>query len=238
MMGAMSQEAPPDVAHGDHDRPTPLTRLFRDRRVVPLLLVLGYVALAASVISEWQVVVVEDAYLREGNMEPVAVAVAGLGGWGPAYLCGLFLLVAAVTVTVFGPAHGRATGRLVTLAVGGTLLVVLGAILTDLGATSYAGTRLFFLGPEQTAPTLTLGRGVYCAAAGTLLLVLAAWLTRIGTRPPRPAPEPGPAELDAPLDLTVGPGDPIPGAGAPAGESRWHIGWNGEPDAGRLNSRD
>jgi hypothetical protein len=196
MMGAMSQDqqahgvapagVPEVVQWGGEESParparTPqrsLAALASDRRLVPTAAALGAVALFGSLISEWQITAIDGTAFGAGEVgpRPVAVGIADLGAWGGGYLAGLFLLVAATVVMLFGPPAGRVYARLAALSCGGVLLALLAALLTELGDTSRALSYATVLTLEADQIALTSGRGGYCAVAGVLAVLLAAVL--------------------------------------------------------------
>ena len=192
--------------------------LAADRRLVPLAAVLGGAALFGSLVSEWQTSVVDNAaFWGDGEVgtRTLVTRVAELGSWGSGYLIGLFLLVAAATITLFGPPAGRRYGRLIALSVGGVLLGLLAALASYLGDTSLILGEYGASGLEEGQLTLSAGRGVWCAAVGVALVMLAMYLagrrlTEQAETDPAPvwswkrppaAEDEGPP--DAPFDLTV-----------------------------------
>ena len=192
-----------------------LTELGRDRRVVPLIAGLGALALFASVLSEWQVTSIDGSALRGGSSGSrlFAATVGELGGWGAGYLAGLFLLVPAVVLTLFGPPAGRLQARLAALGVGGTLLAVIMAAGSELGETSAVIGRLETVVLDDAEMTVALGRGVWCAAAGVILMLVSVWLAGreiladpSGDPPARPRRQPREEEDErpqAPFELEV-----------------------------------
>jgi hypothetical protein len=178
-----------------------LTGLAADRRLVPLSAALGGVALFASLISEWQLTLIDGTFFGDGEtgaQRPVKTMVADLDGWAGGYLAGLFLLVAAVVLTLFGPAAGRRYARLCALSTGGVLLAVVLAIGSYLGDTSGTVGQLSLTGLEEGQVTTTLGRGTWCAAAGVLLALLSMILAGRHLRAqPVPAGSPADAQADA-----------------------------------------
>jgi hypothetical protein len=172
--------------------------LADDRRLVPLAAVLGGVALFGSLVSEWQITVVDGAFWGDGEVgtRSLQTTVADLGGWGGGYLTGLFLLVAAATITLFGPPPGRRYARLVALSVGGVLLGMLAALGSYLGDTSGILGEFGASGLEEEQISMSHGRGIWCAAAGVALVMLAMYLAG---RRSTPAPDESPVEEPAPV---------------------------------------
>lgn len=172
--------------------------LADDRRLVPLAAVLGGVALFGSLVSEWQITVVDGAFWGDGEVgtRSLETMVADLGGWGGGYLTGLFLLVAAATITLFGPPAGRRYARLAALGVGGVLLGMLAALGSYLGETSGILGEFGASGLEADQLSMSRGRGIWCAVVGVALVVLAMYLAGRGSTP---APEESPAEEPAPV---------------------------------------
>jgi len=156
-----------------------LASLAADRRLVPLSAALGGVALFASAISEWQVTSV-DAALMTGDQvgtKPLPTTIADLGAWGAGYLAGVFALVAATVLVLFGPAPGRYYARLVGLSTGGVLISLLAAVASELGDSSRTLSQVFMATATAEQVRLSYGRGLWCAffgvAAITLALILA-----------------------------------------------------------------
>ncbi|GAA3349706.1 hypothetical protein GCM10020358_72820 [Amorphoplanes nipponensis] len=185
-----------------------LTGLAGDHRLVPLAAALGGVALFGSLISEWQVTAVDGTFWGDGEVgdRSLVTTIADLDGWGGGYLTGLFLLVAAVVLTLFGPSAGRRYARLTALAAGGVLLAVVAAIASDLGDTSRIVGQLGRTNLENDQVTIDLGRGVWCAAIGAALVVLAMALAGrhlgVAAAPASPGPatdEEPPAAAAAPV---------------------------------------
>lgn len=204
--------------------------LVADRRTVPLAAALGAVALLASLVSEWQITQVDDTLFGgEAGQRLLPTDVTDLGALGTGYLTGLFPLVVAVVLTLFGPPAGRRYARLTGLSVAGTLLGVLLALAVSLGDQSRVITRIYTLQPDGDKLVLTYGRGLWCALAGVLLALAALYLAgrpHPGLAAPRQAgapaveeqaavwswrrpPETGPGRADEPLELTVAPAKPF-----------------------------
>ncbi|HEX5202698.1 hypothetical protein ACFQS1_22145 [Paractinoplanes rhizophilus] len=209
--------------------------LLTDRRTVPLAAVLGAVAVLASLISEWQITTVDsEEFGGEVGAHPIATDVTDLGALGTGYLVGLFPLVCAVVLTMFGPAAGRRWARLTGMSVAGTMLGLLFATAASLGSQSRPLPDLYKLQFDQDQVQFAYGRGLWCAVIGVLLAMAAlyladrhqpapaaftaadalaggdesAWRWR---RPPAARAEERPA--DQPLELTVGPAKPFTSLG-------------------------
>ena len=234
-MSSPSQPSPdPDVTDGTviefGSEPAPRRRLglAADRRVVPLAAGLAAVAAFASLVSEWQVTNVDSSIFNgDGNGNRLIPAdLSDLGAVGTGYLVGLFPLVAAVVLTMFGPPAGRRYARLTGLAVGGTLLGLLLTMTVTLGQQSRIISRLYtdqIEGGGGGGVTVTYGRGLWCALFATVAVLAALYLAgrhltepvpaepggKGEEEPPpiwswrRPAAEPADPELEEPFELTV-----------------------------------
>jgi len=237
---------PPEHQLNDLDAPAPVVEfgpaprrrwsvtgfghgLTTDRRGVPLAAGLGAVALLASLVSEWQNTTVAASIGGDGDVgnRVLSTGVTDLGALGSAYLIGLFPLIAAVVLTIFGPPGGRRYTRLAGLSVGGTLAGLLLALAGSLSDQSRVVTELYTLTFDGDQMQVAYGRGLWCAGAGLSFMLLALYLSGRVTpgaeeepaaiwtwrRPPGPRDEPGPEE---PLELTVGPTQPF----RPRGDDR------------------
>jgi len=214
-----------------------LRALATDRRVVPLTALLGAVAVFASLVSEWQVTTVDSEEFTGGiGPRTVSTGLVDLGTLGTAYLIGLFPLVAAVILAMFGPAAGRRWARLGGFGVGGTLLAVLFATAASLGGESRVVPNIVRMQFDKDQVQFAYGRGLWCAAAGVALAMLALHLAD-RHRPKTPVPPseseeaPPPvaddsgwgwrrppaareeSDPDQPLELTVGPAKPFTSLG-------------------------
>ncbi|WP_106128772.1 hypothetical protein [Pseudosporangium ferrugineum] len=213
--------------------PAFLRGLATDRRLVPLAAALGALALFGSLVSEWQLTEIDATVFRDvqTGTRAFGATVADLGGWGAAYLVGLFLLTASVVLTLFGPPGGRVYARLTALSTGGVQLAIVLALWSSLDETTRVAGQLDVSGLDSDEITLTLGRGPWCAAFGVVLVLLAVYLAG-RLYPPVTAPgrepaageeaEAGPPPVwswrrpsaedetppDAPFDLTVTPAQP------------------------------
>ncbi|GAA2494795.1 hypothetical protein [Winogradskya humida] len=187
-----------------------LGRVVRDRRVSPLAAGLGAVALFASLIAEWQVTRIDATELRESNVgnRPFESSIGDLGGWGAGYLAGLFVLVVAVALLLFGPAPGRAYARLAALGSGGVLLAVVVAAFNTLDRTSFVLRQVELASFNDDQFSISVGRGPWCAGVGVLLILLAAYLAPLAAATSPAAVEEQVVE-DDPLDLTVTPAAPV-----------------------------
>lgn len=191
-----------------------VTGLASDRRIVPLAAALGGLALFASLVSEWQVTKIDATVFRDTQTgsRTFRATVAELDGWGTAYLVGLFLLTAAVVLTLAGPVPGRAYARLTALSAGGVLLAVVAAVWPSLDETTWIAGQLDVSGLEGDQMQLTMGRGPWCAAVGIVLALAAMYLAgrRVPEAPAASSWRHPPAEEeegppDAPFELTVAP---------------------------------
>lgn len=207
--------------------------LAADRRSVPVAAVVGAVALFASLISEWQITVVNssDFSERRGAGQPLAAGVADLGALGGGYIAGLFVLAGAVVLVLFGPPQGRRYARLLGLTAGGMVAALLVALVQTLSAESRARNVIVMFDITAEQMELTYGRGLWCGFVGVAAVALALWLAgrHLAAAPPvaaaaadddedtdgpAPAPEvwswrrpqrsaPEDAGVEAPMDLTV-----------------------------------
>jgi hypothetical protein len=194
--------------------------LLGDRRTVPIAAALAALAAFASLISEWQITTVDAAALGNGELgdKVLPTDLADLGAFGGAYLTGLFLLVAAVVLTLFGPAAGRRYARLSGLSIGGALLGVLLSLTSLLGDQSRLFSRLYTLELSTDQLKVGYGRGLWCALAAVVLALIALYLAgrRWSGRSPgdedeqapvwswrRPEEKDDEEEEDEPFDLTV-----------------------------------
>jgi hypothetical protein len=150
--------------------------LAADRRSVPLAAAVGGVALFASLISEWQITAMDtDLNGVVSGTHPIPASIGDLGAFGAGYLVGLFLLVAAVALVLFGPPAVRTYARLLGLSASGVLFGLLAAIYADLGDVSRSIERIYTL-MEGDQPELTYGRGIWCAVFGVAAMTLALYL--------------------------------------------------------------
>jgi hypothetical protein len=152
--------------------------LATDRRVVPLAALLGAFALFGSLISEWQITAVDASAFggAETGNRTVTAGIADLDGWGGGYLAGLFVLVAATVLVLFGPPAGRRYARLVGLSCGGLLLAMLAAIAQSLKGASRALELVYSIALNNDQLQLSYGRGIWCGAVGVAAVTLALYL--------------------------------------------------------------
>ncbi len=208
--------------------------LARDRRVVPLAAVLGGVALFASLVSEWQVTTIDTVVFNsEDGRQPIPSSLFDLGGWSAGYIVGMFALVAATVLVLFGPSAGRRYARLAGLSVGGVLLALLAALGPTLDDVSRTLGYVIRYQVQRSQYEVTEGRGLWCAVVGVLAVMVALYLAGRHTAPvlvptAREAPDAPMDEAsfwrrpraaaadddedrppDAPFDLTVGPTTPF-----------------------------
>ncbi|GAA0563055.1 hypothetical protein GCM10010172_52980 [Paractinoplanes ferrugineus] len=207
--------------------------LTTDRRLVPLAALLGAVALLASLVSEWQVTTVDAAVFgSDGDFgdRPVPTDISELGALGAAFLVGVFPLVVAVVLTIFGPQAGRRWVRLAGLSVGGTLFGLLFALMVSIGGQSRVVPNLYSMSLDPGQMHIGYGRGLWCAAAGVFFAMLALYYSdRSGSwtwrRPATDGDEQVP--VDEPFELTVGPAKPFTMLGndhdTPSGSGRQGI---------------
>ncbi len=213
-----------------------LTGLRGDRRIPPVAAGLGAVALALSVLSEWQVTTLVEPLFGGGPEEverrTMTTGLVDLGGWAGGYIAGAIVLVGAVTLALFGPRPGRAYARLVAVSTGAVLVVLVAALIGELADTTFALPDWVILQADEDQLAMTRGRGGWCALVGVLFLAGAAWLAKVPAgrapestggpaaaadedpddwpwRRPGGAPQDPDDERPAPLDLSVGPAAPF-----------------------------
>ncbi|GGK93752.1 hypothetical protein [Mangrovihabitans endophyticus] len=156
-----------------------LRGLLADRRLVPVTAALAAIALFASLISEWQVTAVDTTVFGAtvaGN-QPVPTDLGDFGAWAAGYLIGVFVLVTATVLVLFGPAPGRRYARLVGLSAGGVMLGLLFAVEPTLDETSRALGALVTLQLDADQIDLAPGRGIWCALVGVAAAMVALWLS-------------------------------------------------------------
>jgi hypothetical protein len=163
---------------------------------VPLAATLGGVALFASLVSEWQVTNVDASLLGNGKVgtEALSAGVADLGAAGSGYLAGLFALVAATVLVLFGPGPSRRIARLIGLSTGGVLIALLAATGSQLGDTSRLLTATFMVSATGEQVHLAYGRGLWCAVFGVAATMLALILAGRHLVPAEAYEGPEPAE--------------------------------------------
>jgi hypothetical protein len=210
---------PPIIEFGTEPESAPAPRrrslsgfgreLLGDRRLVPIGAALAAVAAFASLISEWQVTTVDAAALGNGELgdKVLPTDLADLGAFGGAYLTGLFLLVAAIVLTLFGPPAGRRYARLAGLGVGGAVLGVVLSLTSLLGDQSRLFSRLYTLELNSDQLKVAYGRGLWCALLAVVLALAVLYLAGRATstshwewrRPVEQEEE----DDEEPFDLTV-----------------------------------
>jgi hypothetical protein len=187
---ADAADGPPAVVEWGDTGAEPVTRaprgvsqLWAEHRRAPVLAVVAGFALFGSLISDWRV------WSVTGSETPPQQLEDGLVNYpvvGSAYLVGLFALVAAAGLALFGAGAVRRYARIVGLAVAavlGAVLVMTVANMPHLGGS----IEDFFLTPrvlDETGrpPTVEYGRGVYLAFAGVAAAALALYLVGVGGR--------------------------------------------------------
>jgi len=236
----MSQEPSPAVvefgpASGPPDTPEVrrpiLSRLLSgvrlDNRVVPALAGLGAVAVFVSLASPWQMTVVNADETVLTRTQEVTVGLTDLGGWGSAYLFGIFATAACTALVLFGAPEVRRHARLAGLGVSGALLATVAAIATELSRDSLVYPS-YWAGQEGDP---SVRSGLYLAFVGVAAAGGALYLA--GRLPPpagagdgaaegadgraalaglwrwRRSADPDPDEPPPPADLTVTPTRPF-----------------------------
>ncbi|MFY1587796.1 hypothetical protein ACN267_25205 [Micromonospora sp. WMMD734] len=148
--------------------------LRRDRRLPPVLALLGAVAGTASAAGEWLVMTVPNGGPEGSGTIRVPGGVAEVGGFGIAYLVGLLLLGVTVALTLRGRPAVRHDARVAGLAVAGVLVILLTVTAFSLDD---SGQRALFYSPEDGF-RVDYGRGLVMAFV-TVALVGAALLTTV-----------------------------------------------------------
>lgn len=221
----------------DTDRPRghlarTLAGLRADPRLAPLIAGIAGLAFLASMLTEWRVWRIASIDVEggeEGALEnPILSGVEAFPSIGTAYLVGVLLLAACVTLALAGAGPVRHNARLVGTATAG---VVLGILVTATVRLDQLAGLLddIAMSPGEMRTEVVAGRGLYLAYAGVLATALAlllapgprpepdtataaradgdrpdgdrAWRPRPGGMPARP--------FDGPEDLTVEPASPF-----------------------------
>lgn len=190
------------VEWGDAD-PSPAGRpdrslagLARDRRVPPVLVGLGAVAVIASLVGEWLVMTVPNGGAAGDTPIRVPGGVADVGGFGVAYLVGLLGLAVAVALALRGTPAVRQNARVAGLGLAAALLAVLTAAAFSLDD---SGQRTLFYSSEDGF-RVDYGRGLVSGFVAVVLLAGALHLAgRAVGRGPDPDAEPGTAESGRPV---------------------------------------
>ena len=243
-MEHMSVDSEAVIEFGAPERPereerpsrfAPLRDLGSDHRLPVLVAGIGAAAAFASLISEWQTTTVQGIAFSDGEVaeaEMFRANVIDLGGAGAAYLGGLFLVVTAVVLALFGPTPARRYARLAGFSLGGVQLALMLAVVQMLGENSLLISRFLSAQIGEREPEVAYGRGIWCALAGAVAALIALWLAerqegepRERRVKPRPAEEPENIP-DAPLELSIAPaapfahlqGDQFPGSQLPGSQ--------------------
>jgi hypothetical protein len=212
--GAPEPEENAPGAAGKARRLDYLRDLGSDHRVPVLVAGVGAVAAFASLISEWQTTTVRNIAFADGEpaqAQMFKTNLIDLGGLGAAYLAGLFLIVTAVVLTLFGPPAGRRYSRLTGLSVGGVQLALLVAAVQMLGDRSLLISEFLSVQLSEDAPQVAYGRGIWCALAGVAAALTVLWISEKQPRSRKPAPEQTPEDQTA-LELTITPATPFASA--------------------------
>lgn len=159
-----------------------LARFGRDRRLAPVIGVLGAVPAVASLLGEWTVVTIPMAELEGDAPLRVPAGVSEVGNFGVAYLIGLFGMVACLALASAGTRTVRHNARTVGLMVSGVLLAMLVAAATVLPE---ASGRLYYLRPNGELQT-EYGRGLVTAFVATVVLGLALLVAKRSATAPTP----------------------------------------------------
>jgi hypothetical protein len=151
-----------------------LAGLRLDRRLAPAVAGLGAVAGCASLVGEWTVTSVAGSGPDGSAAAQVPAGVGEVGGFGTAYLVGLFGLVACLALVFFGSSPAvRHSARVAGLATAVALLAVLVAAASSLDR---AAERRLLYAPDDGF-RIEYGRGLVMAFVGTALFGLALYLT-------------------------------------------------------------
>ncbi|WKU03290.1 hypothetical protein [Micromonospora sp. HUAS LYJ1] len=186
--------------------------LRRDRRLPPVLALLGAVAATASMAGEWLVMTVPNGGPEGSGTIRVPGGVAEVGGFGIAYLVGLLLLSVAVALSLRGRPAIRHDARVAGLAVAGALVILLTVTAFSLDD---SGQRALFYSPEDGF-RVDYGRGLVMGFVA-VALVGAALLSTVAQPDGPPVDAAGP-QVDpggdgdrpaAPVGLTVTPTVPF-----------------------------
>ncbi|MFC7547086.1 hypothetical protein [Plantactinospora sp. GCM10030261] len=209
------------------ERPAPSGRLARvrqrfggDRRGAQLAGALGAVAAFVSLTEEWTVTSVPDAG-RNGSPVEVPAGVAEVGAFGTGYLVGLFGVLAALALLLFGTAAAARNARVLGLAATGALAALL--LAAALTLEQMAG-RLFFFSDDERF-RIELGPGLTFAFAATVLLGTAIVLAGRAALGGHGTTAPGATAAG----MADQPGDPPDGTDGWAGPDRHRAESDAEP---------
>jgi hypothetical protein len=143
-----------------------------DRRTVPAVAGLAALAALASVVAEWRVVTFPaDGPNGQATLR-VSEGVFDVGAVGVIYLVGLLALTCVLALLLAGAPAVRHAARVIGLALGGGVLVLLGAATAALRDMS--GTLYSFVSSDRQ--TVELGRGITFAFVAVGLALLAQLL--------------------------------------------------------------
>lgn len=146
-----------------------------DDRAVPAIAGLGAVAVFVSFVTEWQATSMDvpQGEFDFGLAQDIGAGLGDLGSWGAGYLMGVFAVVAASTLAVFGAPAVRRHARLAGLGIAGTLIALLIAITAQLGRDSLIIPG-YYIAREE--PATSYRSGLYLAFAGVAALGVALYL--------------------------------------------------------------
>ncbi len=163
---------------------------------VPLA-VLGAALGAASLFGEWLSI------SMSGGATAPAVTIFSLGTLGTAYVVGLVALVTVAALVFFGDhPEGTRNLRVAGIAMGGSLLAVVGAIASQL--TSSDDDQASYGIALQAEPAYSLSWGIYAAFGAVIALGVALLLQPAPRRQPAVAAAEEEAEFEGDaVDLTV-----------------------------------
>lgn len=143
-----------------------------DRRTVPVVAGLAALAALVSVVAEWRVVTFPaDGPNGQATLR-VSEGVFDVGAVGVIYLVGLLALTCLLALLLAGAPVVRHAARIIGLALGGGVLVLLTAATAALR--DMTGTLYSFVSNDRQ--TVELGRGITFAFVAVILALLAQLL--------------------------------------------------------------
>jgi hypothetical protein len=165
-----------------------------DRRTVPVVAGLAALAALASVVGEWRVVTLPTDGQNVQTTLRISEGVFDIGAAGVIYLVGLLALTCLLALQLAGAPAVRHAARVIGLALGGAVLVLLTAATAALH--DMTGTLYSLVSNDRQ--TVELGRGITFAFV-TVVLALVAQLVA-GRFLPAARPAAGSTGPDGPAD--------------------------------------